>query len=42
MPLNPLAYTRASCATIINMYFHMKIAIFCSRLFKNTHQTHQS
>ena len=25
-------------ATITNMYFYMKIAIFCSRLFQNTHQ----
>ena len=35
MPLNPLEYMHAN---IINMYFYMKIAIFYSRLFQNTHQ----
>ena len=27
------------CATIINMYFYLKIVIFYSRLFQNTQQT---
>ena len=35
MPLNLLAYIRA---TIINMYFYLKIIIFYSRLFQNTQQ----
>ena len=35
-PLNPPSIHMR--ATIIDMYFYMKIAIFCSILFQDTHQ----